>query len=54
MKNAFTAELTYEDDKITKVSSSKYSIVKSIIYYQDEAKAIIPFDNDIIFYYRDN
>ena len=54
MKNSFEAELTYEDKKITKISSSKYSIVDSIVYYQDKMQTIIPFDSEIVFYYRDN
>ena len=54
MKNSFEADITYEDKQITKISSSKYSIVDSVIYYKDKDEIIIPFDSEIVFYYRDN
>lgn len=54
MKNSFEADITYEDGQITKISSSKYSIVDSIIYYKDKDQAIVPYDSEIVFYYRDN
>ncbi len=54
MKNSFEADITYEDDKITKIVSPKYSIVNSVLYYQDKDEVIIPFDSEIVFYYRDN
>ena len=52
MKNSFEADITYEDDKITKIVSPKYSIVNSVLYYQDKDEVIIPFDSEIVFYYR--
>lgn len=54
MKNSFSANITYADNQITQITSSRYNIIDSMLYYDQESKAIIPYESELIFYYRDN
>ena len=53
-KKGFKAKVYYEDGRITKIETDNYNILNSPIYYEKDSKVILPNQNELVFYYRNN
>jgi hypothetical protein len=54
-KTSFTGTVSYENDKITGISSKEFKVYNnSIIYSEETDNVIIPKESIIVFYYQEN